>query len=53
MGDVNYVTSPIRDWKAVRALTPERLKENIPDPIDGMEKLGHLVVVAGHAVWGE
>lgn len=42
-----------RDWKSFHGFTPERLKENIPDPIEGMDKLNHLVVVAGHAIWGE
>lgn len=27
------------------------LKENLPDPVTGSDKLTHLIMVAGHAVW--
>jgi hypothetical protein len=38
-------------WETFHGLTPQMLKENLPDPYSGSEKLNHLVIVAGHAVW--
>ena len=38
-------------WETFHGLTPQMLKENVPKPQKGTEKLNHLVIVAGHAVW--
>jgi hypothetical protein len=38
-------------WQTFHGLTPQMLKENLPDPYPGSESLNHLVIVAGHAVW--
>lgn len=38
-------------WETFHGLTPQMLKENLPDPYPGSDKLNHLVIVAGHAVW--
>lgn len=39
-------------WTTFHGLTPKMLSENQPLPAKGTEKLNHLVVVVGHAVWG-
>jgi hypothetical protein len=40
-------------WSSFHGLTPANLALNVPKPAEGAEKLDHLVVVVGHAVWGE
>ena len=40
-------------WSSFHGLTPANLARNVPKPADGAEKLDHLVVVVGHAVWCE
>lgn len=39
-------------WTSFHGLTPQMLKENLPPPPLGSDKLSHLVVVPGHAIWG-
>jgi hypothetical protein len=47
-----YIPPPgFGSWTTFHGLTPTALQSDLPDPIKGTEKLNHLVLVPGHAVW--
>ncbi len=40
-------------WETFFGYTPDSLTKSLPDPVKGAEGLNHLIVVVGHAIWGE
>lgn len=38
-------------WTSFHGVTPNMLVQNLPSPPAGSEKLTHLVLVPGHAIW--
>lgn len=39
-------------WDTFFGNTPDSLTASLPEPVKGADKLDHLVVVVGHAIWG-
>jgi hypothetical protein len=40
-------------WDTFFGDTPDTLLNSLPEPAKGTENLNHLIVVVGHAIWGE
>ncbi|PWN27754.1 hypothetical protein BDZ90DRAFT_232149 [Jaminaea rosea] len=38
-------------WSSFHGTTPDELKANLPAPPPGSNRLDHLVIVTGHAIW--
>lgn len=54
-GSRGYASPPagFSSWKSFHGFTPGSLLAQSPPPVNGTQNLSHLVVVAGHAIWGE
>lgn len=48
----SYIPPPgFGTWQSFHGLTPSMLTDSVPSPPKGVEKLNHMVLVPGHAIW--
>lgn len=51
LGGASRPPKGFASWSSFHGTTPAELKANLPSPPPGSNKLDHLVIVTGHAVW--